>query len=124
MGELHVTKECSEYTGQAGDHCSIAGSDLEAITIGSKVVYAEAASGGTLDTDIVLDAGAGNTAAGHVVLDLANGTGVVTFAGGTGTLAGFTARVDVSADPTGLWHWDGTYSFGTADSMTEVGASA
>ncbi len=124
MGELHVTKECSEYTGQAGDHCSITGSDLEAIVVGSKVVYAEAASGGTLDTDIALNAGAGNTAVGHVVLDLSAATGVVTFSGGTGTLAGFTAKADVSADPSGLWHWDGTYSFGTADSKAEVGATA
>jgi len=124
MGELHVTKECSEYTGKAGDHCSITGSDLGAIVVGSQVVYAEAASGGTLDTDITLNAGAGNTAAGHVVLDLSAGTGVVTFSDGTGTLAGFTAKVDVSADPSGLWHWDGTYSFGTADSKAEVGASA
>ena len=83
MGELHVTKECSEYTGKAGDHCSIVGSDLEAIVVGSKVVYAEEASGGTLDTDVALNAGAGNTAVGHVVLDLSAGTGVVTFAGGT-----------------------------------------
>lgn len=87
-------------------------------------MYAEAASGGTLDSDIALDAGAGNTAVGHVVLDLSAGTGVVRFSDGTGTLAGFTARADVSADPTGLWHWDGTYSFGTADSKAEVGASA
>jgi len=44
MGELHVTKECSEYTGKAGDHCSITGSDLGAIVVGSQVVYAEAAA--------------------------------------------------------------------------------
>ena len=71
--------------------------------VGSKVVYAEEASGGTLDTDVALNAGAGNTAVGHVVLDLSAGTGVVTFSDGTGTLAGFTAKADASADPTGLW---------------------
>jgi hypothetical protein len=38
---------------------------------------------------VTLDAGSGNTAAGHVVLDLASDKGVVTFSGGTGTLAGF-----------------------------------
>ncbi len=33
-----------------------------------------AASGGTLDTDIVLDAGSANASEGHVVLDLSKGT--------------------------------------------------
>jgi hypothetical protein len=110
-GELHVTKECSEYKGLAGDFCTITSSNLEEIEVGSKVVYAEAAGEGSLDTDVVLDAGSGNTAAGHVVLDLAAGKGVATFSGGTGTFTGLQAHADVSADPEGLWHWEGTYSF-------------
>ena len=110
-GELHVTKECSEYKGLAGDFCTITSSNLEEIEVGSKVVYAEAAGEGSLDTDIVLDAGSGNTAAGHVELDLAAGKGVATFSGGTGTFTGLQAHADVSADPEGLWHWEGTYSF-------------
>ncbi len=110
-GELHVTKECSEYKGLAGDFCTITSSNLEEIGVGSKVVYAEAAGEGSLDTDVVLDAGSGNTAAGHVVLDLSAGKGVATFSGGTGTFTGLQAHADVSADPEGLWHWEGTYSF-------------
>ncbi len=110
-GDLHVTKECSAYTGLAGQFCTITSSNLEAIEVGSRVVYAQAAGAGSLDSDIVLEAGPGNTAAGHVVLDLAAGSGVVTFSGGTGKFTGFQARVDVSADSTGLWHWEGTYSF-------------
>lgn len=111
-GELQVTKECSEYTGRAGDSCTITASNLEEIAAGAKVIYAEAAGEGKLDTDIVLDAGAGNTATGHVVLDLAASTGTATFSGGTGTLAGFEAHAEVTADSDGLWHWSGTYSFG------------
>jgi len=110
-GDLRVTKECSEYQGLAGDFCTITSSNLEQIVVGSKVVYAEAAGEGTLDTDVVLDAGDGNTAAGHVVLDLAAEKGVATFSGGTGKFAGFQARADVSTDADGLWHWEGTYSF-------------
>ncbi|MEO5919356.1 MAG: hypothetical protein ABIQ17_07320 [Candidatus Limnocylindrales bacterium] len=110
-GDLQVTKECSAYTGLAGQFCTITSSNLEAIEVGSRVVSAQAAGAGSLDSDIVLDAGPDNTAAGHVVLDLAAGSGVVTFSGGTGKFAGFQARVDVSADSTGLWHWEGTYSF-------------
>ena len=109
-GDLHVTKECSAYKGLADDFCTITSSNIDEIGVGSKVVYAEAAGAGSLDSDIVLEAGPGNTAAGHVMLDLAAGTGRLTFSGGTGTLAGFVGSADVSADAAGLWHWEGTYS--------------
>jgi hypothetical protein len=110
-GDLHVTKECSAYNGRAGDFCTITSSNLEEIEVGSKVVYAQAAGSGSLDSDVTLHTGAGNTATGHVKLDLETARGVLTFSGGTGTFTGFQARVDVSADSTGLWHWEGTYSF-------------
>jgi hypothetical protein len=110
-GELHVIKECSEYAGRAGQFCTIISSNLEEIVVGARVVYAEAAGEASLDTDVTLDAGSGNTAAGHVVLDIASDKGVVTFSGGTGTLAGFQAQADVMPDAKGDSHWDGTYSF-------------
>jgi hypothetical protein len=110
-GDLHDTKECSEYQGRAGDFCTIVSSNLEEIQGGAKVIYADAAGEGTLDTDVVLDAGSGNTASGHVVLDLEANKGTVTFSGGTGTFVGFEAHADVTADSEGLWHWSGTYSF-------------
>ena len=53
-GDLQVIKECSEYTGGAGDFCTITSSNLEEIEAGAKVIYAEAAGEGTLDTDVVL----------------------------------------------------------------------
>ena len=111
-GDFQVTKECSEYTGRAGDFCTITSSNIEEIAAGAKVIYSEAAGEGTLDTDVVLDAGAGNTATGHVVLDLAANKGTATFSGGTGRFAGFEAHADVTGDSEGLWHWSGTYSFG------------
>jgi hypothetical protein len=110
-GELHVAKECSAYKGLADDFCTITASNIDEIGAGSKVVYAEAAGAGSLDSPMVIDAGAGNTVNGHVTLDLATGTGRLTFSGGTGTLAGFTGSANVSADAAGLWHWEGTYSF-------------
>ena len=58
-GDLQVTKECSEYTGRAGDFCTITSSNLEEIAAGAKVIYAEPAGEGTLDTDVVLDRGRG-----------------------------------------------------------------
>lgn len=115
-GELMVVKECSAYTGKAGDHCTITSSNLGEVPPGTRIIYAEAAGGGSLDTDVVLDAGAGNTARGHVQLDLGAGHGTVTFEGGTGTLAKFQARADVSGDAEGMWHWAGTYSFAEVES--------
>ena len=110
-GDLHVTKECSAYTGLAGDFCSITSSNIDEIEVGAKVIYAEAAGKGTLDTDVTLDSGSGNTARGHVVLDLAANKGTATFSGGTGKFVGFEAHADVTADSEGFWHWEGTYSF-------------
>src|SRR5438309_9744355 len=34
-GALHVTKECSEYHGLAGEHCTITSSSLKQIEVGS-----------------------------------------------------------------------------------------
>ena len=110
-GELHLSKECSQYTGAAGDFCTITSSNVEEIVVGSRVVYQDAAGEGTLDTDIVLDAGSGNQAMGHVVLDLVSDKGVVTFSDGAGSLAGFNGHADVSAQADGTWRWEGTYSF-------------
>lgn len=113
-GDLHVTKECSAYTGAAGDFCTITSSNLAAIEVGSKVIYGQAANfaAGFVDTDVVLDAGTGNRAVGHCTLDLGTGLGLCTFSDGTGQFTGFHARVDVSPPTDGVnWHWDGTYSF-------------
>jgi len=107
-----VTKECSAYTGLAGSFCTITSSNLEQLTAGSRVVYGNAASATSLDTDIILYAqGRGNTAFGHVVLDFVTATGTVTFSGGTGKFTGFHATVAVSYLGGPNWAWDGTYSF-------------
>lgn len=111
-GTLHLTKECSEYTGEAGSFCTVDSSNFDAIPIGSKVVYAEAAtSAGGLDTDITIETPEGDTVRGHVVLDGATGTGTVTLAGGTGQMANLSAELEVAplAEPT--YSWDGPYSY-------------
>jgi hypothetical protein len=111
-GTLHVTKECSEYTGEAGSFCTIASSNCDAIPVGSKVVYAEAATAsGGLDTDIVVDTPSGDTAYGHVVLDGATQTGTVTLAGGTGELAQLKADLVVAPVAEPSYSWDGSYSY-------------
>jgi hypothetical protein len=114
-GDLHVTKECSQYMGAAGDFCTITSSNLDAIVVGSKVIYDQAAGipAGLLDSNVVLDAGNGNRAVGRCTLDLGTNLGLCTFSDGTGRFAGFHARVDVSSTDPNLvnYIWDGTYSF-------------
>ena len=113
-GSLQLTKECSQFHGQAGGFCTITTSNLKIIKPGSRVIYLKAAGNTGLDTNIVLDAGHGNKAYGHVVLDFATGTGTVRLNGGTGKFEDFHARAAVSFIAGVDWAWNGTYHF-TAD---------
>jgi hypothetical protein len=114
-GALHVTKECSAYTGLAGSFCTITSSNVTEIPVGSRVVYAQAAGATSLDTDIVLNPpSSGNgTAAGHCALDFGTGRGLCTFSGGTGVFTSFHATNAVSHLGGNDWAWDGTYSSGS-----------
>ena len=60
-------------------------------------------------------------AVGRCTLDLATGLGLCTFSDGTGQLAGFQARVDVTCPGDGIvCDLDGTYSFApSADRLTK-----
>ena len=111
--DLHVTKECSQYTGKAGSFCTITSSNLAAIAVGSTVSYDQPAGTptGLLDSNVVLDAGNGDRAVGRCTLDLTTGLGLCTFSDGTGQFTGFHARVDVSYLGGVNYAWDGTYSF-------------
>jgi hypothetical protein len=111
-GALHVTKECSQFTGQAFSFCTITSSNVKEITVGSKVVYLQAPGSTSLDSDIVLVVGPGKYALGHVTLDLATGTGEVRLSGGAGRFDSFHAKVAVSALGGPDWAWDGKYRFG------------
>src|SRR5580700_917590 len=133
--ELHVTKDCSADTNDAGTYCTIETSNL-AEMVGAKVFYTQPAVGCdtgaasypcpptppatpegaviALDSNVVLYVGTGDWAVGRCTLDL-NSSGLCTFSDGTGTLSGFHGRVAVSYTPTaadpGLFTWTGTYSF-------------
>ena len=108
-GVLHVTKECSQYNGQPGGLCTITSSNINAIKVGSKVVYASGPAAGVLDTDITVVRDGNSVAYGHVTLYFATHTGIVTLRGGTGEFPGFSATAVVTKP--GQWAWDGTYSF-------------
>ena len=105
----------SQYQGQIGGYCTVTSSNVAAITVGTKIFYAQAAGPTSLDSDVILYAGPGNTATGHCALDFATGVGRCTLSGGTRTLDGIHARVDVSYLGGSDWAWDGTYRFSEDD---------
>ena len=110
---LHITKECSQYQGGAGEWCTITASNVRQVPVGSRVLYSQAAGvpAGLLDSNVVLDAGNGNRAVGRCTVDTTTERGLCTFSDGTGRLAGFEARVDVIHVAGYDWKWDGAYSF-------------
>ena len=117
-GALQVTKNCGgdhPYTGAAGDFCTITSSNLNAIKVGSRVVYTSAAGDptpGLLDSDLVIDGPGHNNAFGHVVLNLSTLSGVVTLSGGTGTFIHFHAGpIAVTCPDFPDCSWDGPYRF-------------
>jgi hypothetical protein len=123
-GQIHITKDCSAYTGAAGSYCTIHSSNMAEIPVGTRVFYDQPygipapngpSSPGMLDSNIVLYAGFGNWAVGRCTLNVDGSTGLCTFSDGVGPLAGFSGRVNVTFTPTAndpyLYAWDGTYSF-------------
>jgi len=116
-GDLRVTKECSDYHGVPGEFCTITTSTVKAIEVGSRVIYAQAATAAGVDSDVVLDTpGPGNNQAfGHCKLVAATGRGLCTFDGGTGKFTGFHASAAVSYLGGFDWLWDGTFSFNPQD---------
>lgn len=112
-GALSLAKECSTYTGKAGDICTVTASNLAEIGVGTRIRYATAAVGSDLDTDVVLDPpGDGNdTVSGHCKLSLATGIGACTLLGGTGRFTSFRANVAVSQVSGPNYAWVGTYSY-------------
>ena len=103
---LHVTKDCpGDETGAPGGSCTITASNLELLD-GAQVLYGQkpynkddsdtTADPNFLDSNVVLDAVTGDRAVGRCTLDFQTFLGLCTFSDGTGKLAGFEARVDVS----------------------------
>jgi hypothetical protein len=114
-GTLHVEKECTEFDGTDGTFCTITSSTLDAIEVGSRVIYATVNGAGPLDSDVVLDLpGPGNNAAfGHCTLNAVKQE--CTFSGGTGKFRHFSATVTVSDLGNFNFAWDGTYSLSPRD---------
>ena len=88
---------------------------MKAIKVGSKIFYLQADTKTGTDSDIVIYVGRGTMATGHCFIQNKVVAGLCTVSDGTGALAGFHFRARVTADRMvpNLWHWDGTYGFGS-----------
>ena len=108
-------------TGAPGGSCTFTASNLALIVVGSQILYdqppyvsgdpTDPTSPLLLDSNVVLDAVNGNKAVGRCTLDFQTFLGLCTFSDGTGTFAGFEARVDVDCTGSPCQPWDGTYGF-------------
>lgn len=117
--QIHLVKDCSEFTGVIPSYCTISGSDYAPIPIGAKVNYLGPLliDPHFLSSNVLLDDERGNTATGYCMFDArpTEERGLCTFWDGSGALAGFTAIFVVTIDATGQWHLDGE-SYGTSPS--------
>ncbi len=111
-GTLHLTKECSEYSGKEGSFCTVTASNCPMIPIGSKIVYekADLADGGS-DTDLMINTPTGDIGYGHVLLDGKTQTGVVILSGGSGQLSKLEGKLAVAPMDAPNYSWDGPYSY-------------
>ena len=116
---LHILKDCNKYNGMPGGSCIVRASNVPEIPTGSVVYYTQAfgiLNLAWLDSNIVIDAGNGNKAVGRCTVDFSSSVpGICTLNDGIGTLAGFTARVEVGTSPLSsadkTYPWDGWYAF-------------
>src|SRR5689334_24659320 len=89
-GILHLTKECSQYTGEVGSFCTITSSNLNAFPVGTRDVGLGAVGAdGSVDFDLVFEARGDNAAFGHATICGTCEVGTVTFSGGTGQFKKF-----------------------------------
>lgn len=123
--EIHLVKDCSTYTGDNPSLCTISGSDLGAIPVGTKVWYRGPVLTNVyfLSSNVTLEEDDGSAATGYCIFDAraTESTGLCTFWAGTGALTGFTAILHVTIDDVGVWHLDGEYYFAGATGRPMTG---
>jgi len=116
LADLKIVKECSQYTGDTPSFCTVIESNVAAIPKGTKIWYwgpdLGVADPVMTNSAALIDAGIGNTALGHCIVDqrdAANQVGMCAFSAGSGTLMGFNAIIKVTEDAQQNFHWDGSY---------------
>jgi hypothetical protein len=113
-GEFQGTKDCTQFTADAGYYCEIESSNVPEIKVGSRFHYLDGPAVFTpAGSTVILDSrdSGNNTANGHCAMDLNTLTGLCTFSGGTGRFKNFNARFAVGTPSGVTWHLNGPYSF-------------
>ena len=110
---IHLVKDCSTHDGVAPTFCTVSASDVDAISVGTKVWYLGPVLTNSyfLSSNVRLDDDRRNTATGYCIFQSKTAVGLCTFWEGTGRLTGFVAIFDITIDEVGLWHMDGSYYF-------------
>jgi hypothetical protein len=105
---LSLSKTCDNL-----GTCTVVASNAVALPAGTTETYLGPQFGDpVLSSRVVITTayGGGGTATGQCSWPLRTATGVCTFAQGTGSLAGFHARVVVSTNADfSIFYWDGSY---------------
>ena len=120
-GRLRVVKDCVTWSGIPGStYCVIERSNIAELPPGAAIYYNQIADGptagpaGFLDSNIFVYVNESEWAVGRCTVPNDNKPGLCTITDGTGSLAGFSARIVVTYKPGGsgyLYAWNGTYSF-------------
>jgi len=122
-GQLHIVKDCGTFSGIPGSsYCTVVTSSFAELPAGTRIYYDQITAGptagpGYLDSNIFVYVSDNQWAVGRCTVTNTNGPGVLgvcTLSDGIGSLAGFSARVNVTYQPGGdgaLYGWDGKYSF-------------
>jgi len=105
---FHLAKACDGL-----GTCTVFSSDAAPLPAGTTETYFGPQFGDPVLSSRVLittSYGGGGTAIGQCAWPLRSATGTCTFAGGTGSLAGFHANLTVSANRDfSVFYWDGSY---------------
>ena len=105
---FHLEKTCDAF-----GTCTVFASNADPLPVGTTETYFGPQFGDPVLSSRVLITspyGGGGTAVGHCAWPLRTATGTCTFAGGTGSLAGFHANLTVSANADfSVFYWDGSY---------------
>jgi len=106
-GVLLLTKTCD-----AIDHCTVITSSSGPFPLGSDVNYLGPLLEARTTSRILVTTPGGDTADGHCSVSYRTGTGTCVITGGTGTLAGLHANLEVSSDASfTVFTWEGRYHF-------------
>ena len=104
---LLITKTCD-----AIDHCTVISPSFGPFPVGSEVDYFGPLLQARTTSKIRVKIPGGDTAVGHCSVSYTTGTGTCVITGGTGTLAGLHANLDVSSDADFVvFTWRGPYHF-------------